>query len=68
MTTGRCLAGPDASGRRGEVRLRRGIPVGLQLVAAPDREDLLVAVGREVEESPGPAEVEHNPRINRMRA
>jgi Asp-tRNA(Asn)/Glu-tRNA(Gln) amidotransferase A subunit family amidase len=26
-----------------------GLPVGLQLVAPPDREDLLVAVGREVE-------------------
>ena len=28
-----------------------GLPVGLQLVAPPGREDLLVAVGREVEES-----------------
>ena len=28
-----------------------GLPVGLQLVAAPGREDLLVAVGREVEEA-----------------
>jgi Asp-tRNA(Asn)/Glu-tRNA(Gln) amidotransferase A subunit family amidase len=27
----------------------RGLPIGVQLVAAPDREDLLVAVGRAVE-------------------
>ena len=31
--------------------LSEGLPVGLQLVAPPGREDLLVAVGREVEEA-----------------
>jgi Asp-tRNA(Asn)/Glu-tRNA(Gln) amidotransferase A subunit family amidase len=32
-----------------------GLPVGLQLVAAPDREDLLVAVGKAVEAHVGDA-------------
>lgn len=33
--------------------LTQGLPVGLQLVAPPGREDLLVAVGRAVEEATG---------------